>query len=76
MLGVDCRGIAKKISLSSIVIWLDLIEGNDGDKHNELSASVIAQLKQYPLYKMLHNNSGATVTFNGQQLQFTAQQIR
>ena len=71
--------MVKKISLSSIEVWPDTIEGNDGGSDNsseQLSASVVSQLKQYPLYKMLHNSSGATVTFNGQQLQFTAQQIR
>lgn len=68
----------KKASLSSLEVWLDLIEGVDGANGatNELNASVTSQLKQYPLYKVLHNNSGATVTFNGQQLQFTARQIR
>lgn len=72
------RPVLKKTSLPSVEIWLDLIEGIDGtsDSNSEPSASVISQLKQYPLYKMLHNTSGATVMFNGQQLQFTARQIR
>ena len=76
--GVGYRALSKKTSISSIEVWLDLIEGIEGatDSHSELSASAISQLKQYPLYKMLHNSSGATVTFNGQQLQFSARQIR
>ena len=79
LLGFDFRPVVKKTSLSSTEVCFDIIEGSDGTSDSnseELSASIVSQLKQYPLYKMLHNNSGATVMFNGQQLQFTAQQIR
>jgi len=64
----------KKILPPSIETWRDLFEGTDSD--NDLTSSAISQLKQYPLYKMLNNNAGATTTFGGQPLQFTAQQIQ
>lgn len=66
----------KKTLPPSIETWRDLFEGTDGDSNSDLTSSAISQLKQYPLYKMLNNNSGATAIFGGQQIQFTAQQIQ
>ncbi|XP_065896232.1 uncharacterized protein [Dysidea avara] len=66
----------KKAMAPSIEMWRDVVEGTDGDSSSDLTSSAASQLKQYPLYKMLNNNAGATAIFGGQQVQFTARQIQ